>query len=159
MLDANASYDENGASDLAYAWSCDREDVIIPSSPVVALDASGLGEGRVVFAVNVSRVDGDDGASSSASVIIDLVASRPPRTSVDAVVGRVNAALKLTLRGAAAVDAATTLRGNWSLRAGELYDNVDLAAVARTSLVGSTFGTSLASDLVLAPYALVAGAT
>ena len=159
VLDANASYDENGASDLAYAWSCDREDVIIPSSPVVALDVSGLGEGRVVFAVNVSRVDGDDGASSSASVIIDLVASRPPRTSVDAVVGRVNAALKLTLRGAAAVDAATTLRGNWSLRAGELYDNVDLAAVARTSLVGSTFGTSLASDLVLAPYALVAGAT
>ena len=94
VLDANASYDENGPSSiLAFAWSCERDgvavDLAIPSSPVVMLDSSLGGTGLFVFSVNVSRVDGD-AASDVAQVYIEIVASTPPRVSVGAVVGRVN---------------------------------------------------------------------
>lgn len=163
VLDANASYDENGDNDLAFAWSCERNgtavDVAIPSSPVVELSSGllkSLGIGPVVFTVNVSRVDGN--AFALASAMITRVNSTPPRVTVSAVVGRVNRDLKLTLQGTATVDDATTrINGTWSRVAGELYGGADLAGVARTSL--ASFGTSLASDLVLEPYSLVPGAT
>ena len=54
--------------------------------------------------------------------------------------------------------ASTLINSTWLRVSGELFDGADLAAVARTSLVGSGLGT-LAQDLVLAPNSLVAGAT
>ena len=54
--------------------------------------------------------------------------------------------------------ASTLINSTWLRVSGELYDGAELASVARTSLVGSAFGT-LAQDLVLAPFSLVAGAT
>ena len=183
VLDANASYDENtgGRDTLTFAWSCEEDgtavDLAMSSSPVVILDISSLSAGGLfVFSVNVSRVEGGDAAWDVAQVGIEVVASTPPKVSLGAVVGRnsgvypharaltffnlgVNGALKLTLQGTATVDASTTrINGTWSRMAGELYDGAELASVARTSLVGSAFGT-LAQDLVLAPYLLVAGAT
>ena len=73
-------------------------------------------------------------------------------------VSSVNRALKLTLKGSASYDSETDLNATWRVD-GDFYGGATLGAVARTPLRSYARSTTyLSSELVIEPYALIAGA-
>ena len=175
VLSAAGSYDQDvefksGASaGLSFAWSCAPASACgaIEMAPRETVEFNGTQPGAGAFDFDVV-VSSGDGRSSAASVAYELINDDPPAVFIDAsALGpRVSSSARVVLYGAASPsswgrDISPELRfyTEWSLTAGELFDNQPLAEWTRTDTFVTGGAASRHINLVLAAGALVGGAT